>query len=443
MEINKTRMTVQRKIKRRSNVRIRRLSQPTSSSYIDANCSTAVAPNLIEEPIPSCSVEEIGPPTSGLRMVSTVRPDTTSSVVVSIPEESSEPVEDVRVDAIETFSKSPETEERSETQPTNPLALTSVLETTIQQQNTTDIVEDKALQSSAQTTEPEPNKAAISDSLDSLPPSIIQTPDASIDFLMHDFLWSPPTPTQPEEVAWDLKIERQPLSRGHRVAKYTTIAMVVSSLLGISSFVAYHQFVIPTPVALGMTSKDVALPKPIELMAAKEMSGVALAQAPLPQKSTSSQIQKDSKPKQPDPVSPTTTAPSAQPTPSDKTATNGQLTAGVETQYKEAIEKAVALSKQSQRGKAKKEFERALEINPNGAEALSKLAFISLEAGKYRDALEMADRAVAIDPTSSEGWIVLGAARQATADRKGATEAYKRCSELSGEFVKECKRLLR
>jgi cytochrome c-type biogenesis protein CcmH/NrfG len=71
------------------------------------------------------------------------------------------------------------------------------------------------------------------------------------------------------------------------------------------------------------------------------------------------------------------------------------------------------------------------------------LAFYSLEESKYADAIELAERATRIDPNSSEGWIVLGAARQATADRKGAKLAYKKCSESAGQYVKECRRLLR
>jgi cytochrome c-type biogenesis protein CcmH/NrfG len=49
-----------------------------------------------------------------------------------------------------------------------------------------------------------------------------------------------------------------------------------------------------------------------------------------------------------------------------------------------------------------------------------------------------------VDPTSSEGWIVLGAARHALGDPRGARDAYRECAERGvGEYVVECKRMLR
>jgi tetratricopeptide (TPR) repeat protein len=121
----------------------------------------------------------------------------------------------------------------------------------------------------------------------------------------------------------------------------------------------------------------------------------------------------------------------------------GSIETKTEAIYRQAVEKAYTLHKRSQHAKAKKEYLRALEINPNGAEALGKLAFYSLEESKYSDAIELAERATRIDPKSSEGWIVLGAARQATADREGAKLAYRKCSESTGQYVTECRRLLR
>ena len=47
-------------------------------------------------------------------------------------------------------------------------------------------------------------------------------------------------------------------------------------------------------------------------------------------------------------------------------------------------------------------------------------------------------------PTSSEGWIVLGAARHALGDPHGARDAYRKCVEIGrGSYVEECRRVAR
>ena len=58
--------------------------------------------------------------------------------------------------------------------------------------------------------------------------------------------------------------------------------------------------------------------------------------------------------------------------------------------------------------------------------------------------MDYASRAVAVDPKSSEGWIVLGAARHALRNREGAREAYRKCVEFGeGQYVRECRRMVR
>ena len=96
------------------------------------------------------------------------------------------------------------------------------------------------------------------------------------------------------------------------------------------------------------------------------------------------------------------------------------------------------------RARAVAVYEKALELNPDGSEALSKLGFIFLNRGSNKKAAEYAARAVENDPTSSEGWIVLGAARHVLNDYEGAREAYRRCVEQGkGDYVIECRRMLR
>jgi len=87
-------------------------------------------------------------------------------------------------------------------------------------------------------------------------------------------------------------------------------------------------------------------------------------------------------------------------------------------------------------------FEQAIAANPNGGEALAELGFLYLNRGDNRRALEYAERAVAADPTSSQGWITVGAAKQAR-DPAGAREAYRNCVERGvGRYVRDCRQMM-
>lgn len=89
------------------------------------------------------------------------------------------------------------------------------------------------------------------------------------------------------------------------------------------------------------------------------------------------------------------------------------------------------------------EYQRALELNPNDTEILGKLAYFYLNKGKNLEAKRFAERTIRIDPKSSTGWIVLGAALDALKEPKGAKRAYRRCAEESvGKYVQECRNLI-
>lgn len=103
-----------------------------------------------------------------------------------------------------------------------------------------------------------------------------------------------------------------------------------------------------------------------------------------------------------------------------------------------------ALEQEGKRAQAMAFYERALSITPNDAALLSRMAFNHLNRGDNKSAEDFAARAAAVDPTSSEAWIVLGAARDGLGNRAGARDAYKRCVELAkGEYVEECRRMVR
>jgi DNA-binding response OmpR family regulator len=103
-----------------------------------------------------------------------------------------------------------------------------------------------------------------------------------------------------------------------------------------------------------------------------------------------------------------------------------------------------SLEQEGKRVQAMAFYERALSITPNDSALLSRMAFNLLNRGDNQSAEDFAARAAAVDPTSSEAWIVLGAARDGLGNRAGAREAYKRCIEVGkGEYVEECRRMVR
>jgi Flp pilus assembly protein TadD len=72
------------------------------------------------------------------------------------------------------------------------------------------------------------------------------------------------------------------------------------------------------------------------------------------------------------------------------------------------------------------------------------MAFNHLNRGDNQSAEDFASRAAAVDPTSSEAWIVLGAARDGQGNRTGGRDAYKSCVDHGqGDYVEECRRMLR
>jgi CheY-like chemotaxis protein len=89
-------------------------------------------------------------------------------------------------------------------------------------------------------------------------------------------------------------------------------------------------------------------------------------------------------------------------------------------------------------------YEQAAALAPEHSVVLGRMALWYLNRGRDKDAAEYASKATAADATNSEGWIVLGAARDQEGDHKGAQDAYKQCVDQGrGDYVAECKRMLR
>ncbi len=108
------------------------------------------------------------------------------------------------------------------------------------------------------------------------------------------------------------------------------------------------------------------------------------------------------------------------------------------------LAQAQNLLKNRKRKDAEAAYRQAIESNPQGAEALADLSLMLLEVNRLREAGELAERSINIDPTNSKGWVVLGAALQYEGKNAAAMDAYRKCAQLgTGEYVIECKRMAR
>jgi hypothetical protein len=147
----------------------------------------------------------------------------------------------------------------------------------------------------------------------------------------------------------------------------------------------------------------------------------------------------------PSAVDPSTAIPAAAPAPepAEQAPNAGEATpAPLDTEA--IVAQARALEKAGKNRQAITLYEQAAALDPNAGAILSHLAFSYLNRGDNKPASDYAARAVAVDPTNSEGWIVLGAARATLGDGPGARDAYKKCVEFGkGEYVAECKRVAR
>lgn len=99
-----------------------------------------------------------------------------------------------------------------------------------------------------------------------------------------------------------------------------------------------------------------------------------------------------------------------------------------------------------QRNRRQKEelLRQAIELNPQGDEALATLAMLLMERSKTRDeALGLAARAVETNPDNGLGWLVIGYVKQIVGKVAEAKEAYRKCAGCSGpkRYVVECRRL--
>lgn len=238
-----------------------------------------------------------------------------------------------------------------------------------------------------------------------------------------------------EPETWDDLNEDTEVLPGQRRGIYATIVIGVVAAAVIIGIYGYNNWWMPVAEELGHTGST-RLPEPIaagtpeSVHAATQAATAPAAAAPAAAA--------------PAAAAPTATAPVAA-APAEVTpgaaapaAVAPVAAAPVSGDYTTALEAA-----KRARGRRQVEaYQAAIAINPAGSEALSALGFIFLNRGDNRQAADLAQRAVTADPTNSEGWITLGAARQGLRDETGAREAYRACVEQGrGRYVNDCRQM--
>jgi hypothetical protein len=224
-----------------------------------------------------------------------------------------------------------------------------------------------------------------------------------------------------------------------------TVVILVGSLVAISGYAAYTHLVLPQPVELGKSSGMPPAPPPLlptpeppAQIGPHALPPTVVTVSPAPSMPEPQAVAIAVAPRAPANAAPAppppqvaASAPSAARSPLDP-ALSAQL-ASASTLYVAGRTKDALAA-----------YERVLSAQPDVPEALGRVAFIELNTHHSARARELATRAVELDSTNSEAWIVLGAARAALGDHRGAREAYRSCAEQSvGEYALECRRLAR
>ena len=139
------------------------------------------------------------------------------------------------------------------------------------------------------------------------------------------------------------------------------------------------------------------------------------------------------------------TAPSEpSPEPAAEPAEPGMQAAGDAIDAAAVLETARKLDDQGKAKQALAMYEEAAQRLPVNSTVIGRLGFAYLNRGRDAEAVQAAEKAVDLDPTNSEGWIVLGAGKFQLGDRKAAKDAYRKCAEIAkGPYLAECKRMTR
>jgi DNA-binding response OmpR family regulator len=288
---------------------------------------------------------------------------------------------------------------------------------------------------------------------------------------VHDFFAGPERTSQPLGDHWaDLEsAEHEPdgIHVHRRSGMVWTGAIAAVGLLVIGAFLVYHKVLMPTPEDLGSAPISLPTPEMLQGTARPTLEPEPPPPAPVQQQQPAPRVEPTVPAVEPrTPTAGETAPPDSQPTAEPRPSPPGSAsTPDVEQgdvaaplqqvapqaaqpsspAAQAAFEAQLASARKMGFGRgAEQAYLKALELRPNSAEALGGLALLYLNQSKNRLAKERAEQTLALDPTSDQGWIVLGAAEDALGHRREAREAYAKCAALpSGKYVGECKRMVR
>ncbi len=243
------------------------------------------------------------------------------------------------------------------------------------------------------------------------------------------------------------------LPKQSRQAMYATIGIVLGFGVLIGGYVYYQQMVLPTPHQVGHATRDLpstttttavptpppettVTPPPETTVAPPDTTTVAVAEGETPPDEALALPPEEAEEVAIAEAEEVAALPPPEEVPAEEPAVAGET-------YESVLAEADAARRRP--STAIPLYERAIALNPTGAEALAQLSFLLLNRGRRPDleqARDYAARATQVDATSSLAWLVLGAARESLGDRTGAREAYRSCVEQGqGAHVRECRAL--
>lgn len=298
--------------------------------------------------------------------------------------------------------------------------------------------------------EPPPGEPAQPAS-DAAPRSVGRRTDPEMVALSADFFEKPRS--KPPE-AWVDDYVVPTLARSSKRAMQATVGLIAVGLVGLSGFLVYNKVIMPTPVELGAGG---AYAMPVPIIDSRAETVMVPAPEEAPQLRVHEPTAMAVLPTNTDPVGSEQAPPAfASDAPSALVETDPPVTtdtvnaappaesSAADDGYEQLLAEGTKLARKGRSKDALRVLEQARALRPSGGGVLAELAFLHLNRGNNAEAGELAGRAVAVDPTISMAWIVLGAARDAARDRSGAKAAYAQCAALPiDEYVRECRRLAR
>lgn len=230
----------------------------------------------------------------------------------------------------------------------------------------------------------------------------------------------------------DMQHPVEPVAPGTRMAMKAAAAIFIGGLVAGGGWYYYQNFYLPRPEELGR-GYAVELPSVVE-------EPTDRAPGEEPGELVAGQLTTEPQATEPVGEEPATEPVGEEPVQEPGVEPGAEEPAAAAGEYDTLLAEADRL-----RGlRAEEAYRAAIAANPNGSEALASLAFLLLNRGQNPEAAELAERAVTVDPTSSKGWITLGAARQALRDQPGGRAAYQACVDQGqGQYVNDCRLMLR